>query len=120
MAAATIRVKGLRETQRAFRKVDKGLAKEMRDAGKAAAEPVAAEARSRISRFSGASVDTIRPRAAVGGAYVTQNARKVTGLRGDFGRLQMGYLIDALESKRDEAERIYEGGLDRLTRSAGF
>lgn len=117
---AAVRVKGLKETQKAFRKVDKGLAKEMRDAGKKAAEPVAAEARSRISKYAGASVSTIKPRATAGGAFVTQGARKVSGLRGDFGVLQMGHLVDALEEKHDEVIRIYEEGLDRLNLSAGF
>jgi hypothetical protein len=120
MAEQTIRVKGLRETQRALGKCEGGLKKEMLLAGKAAAEPVAVSAREKISRYRGASINTIRPRASVRGAFVTQGARKVTGLRGDFGKLQMGLMMDALEEERGHVLEIYELGLYRLTKSAGF
>jgi hypothetical protein len=118
VAAATIRVQGLREVQRALKQCEGGLDKQMRAAGKAAAEPVAASAKDKIGRYRGASLGTIRPRASVRGAFVQQGARKVTGKRGDFGVLQMGLLIDALEEEREQALTIYESRIDQLVDAA--
>lgn len=121
MADETIRVVGLRETLRALNKCEKGLRKEVLLAGKVAAEPVAAAAREKLGRYAGASVSTVRPRSGARGAFVTQGARKVTGLRGDFGALQMTHvLMPALEEQREVVITIYERGLDRLITSAGF
>jgi hypothetical protein len=120
MAEGSVRVKGLRETQRALGKCEGGVGKTMLAAGKAAAEPVAVSAREKIGRYAGASVGTIRPRASVRGAFVTQGARKVTGLRGDYGKLQMGLMIEALDEERGHVIELYELGLYRLTKSAGF
>jgi hypothetical protein len=121
MASATVRIRGLRELNRSLNKINKEAARTVRNAIKEAAEPVAAAARSKLSRFQGASVGTIAPRASVKGAFVTQRARKVTGLRPDFGRLQMTeVLVPALEEHRDEVLDRVEDALDRLGREAGF
>lgn len=117
---AAVRVKGLRETQRAFQKLEKSVAKEVRDELKAAAEPVAAAWRDKVARYVGASVATIRPRASVRGAFVTQNARKVTGRRGDFGSLQMRRGDEALEENQNQVVTKVERMLDRLSASQGF
>jgi hypothetical protein len=120
MAAGTVRVKGLREVDRAFRQMDKESSKALRAAMVEAAVPVAASARDKISRYQGASVSTIRPRAVARGAFVTQGARKVTGLRGDFGALQMRRLGEALDENQavvmEKAERV----IDLLAERNGF
>lgn len=119
--ASTLRVKNLRETLRALQKVNKDAGKTIRDDLKEAAEPVASTARAKLSRYVGASVGTIGPRASVRGVFVTQRARKVTGRRADFGALQMRrVLIPALEEHEDEVVDAVEDALDRLGRSAGF
>ena len=111
MAAATVRVRGLRETQRALQKVNKEAAKTVRDALKEATEPVASDARSRLSRYAGASVGTIGPRATNRGVFVTQRARKKTGKRGDFGVLQMQeVLVPALEEHENRAPARWDPG----------
>jgi hypothetical protein len=115
VSTGTIHVRGLREVQRAFAKCEGDLKKEMLRAGKLAAEPVAVTARDKISRYQGASLRTIRPRASARGAFVTQNARKVTGLRGDFGVLQMRLMMDALEEQHEKVVEIYELAVDHLT-----
>jgi hypothetical protein len=120
MATGTVRVRGLRELQRDFAKMSKTLAKEVRDELKDTAEPVAESAREKISRYRGARTSTIRPRVTMRSAFVTQGARKVSGLRGDFGALQMGLLIDALDENQDKVVHGLERMLDRLGSSNGF
>lgn len=115
--AGAVRVKGLRELNRALRKssseVKKGLRKELRQA----AEIVAGEARRRFARIDARSAGGMRPRVRAGGAVVEQRRRRVTGKRPDYGALQMREaLVPALESKRDEVERHIEGTLDRISR----
>lgn len=117
----TVRVKGLRELQRSLSKVNKGVAKEVRDALKEAAEPVVSEAKAKLSAYPGASVGTIGPRVSVRSVFVTQRARKVSGLRSDFGRLQMTDVLEpALEENRGQVLDEVEDALDRLGRSEGF
>lgn len=121
MAAATVRVKGLRELMRALNKVNKEAAKTVRAELIKAATPIAVSARSKISRYAGASTSTIGPRASVKGAFVTQRASKVTGVRGDFGVLQMRVGLEpALEEREDETVLAVEQALDRLGVRAGF
>jgi hypothetical protein len=121
MAAETVRVRGLRETVRALDKINRDAKRVVLAELAMAAEPIAQQARANISRYQGASLNTIRPRAGVGGAYVTQSARKVTGLRGDFGALQMTRgLMPALEDHADEIVPRLERALDRLASSQGF
>lgn len=121
MAQATVRVTGLRETLSALNKINREAAKTVRNELKTAAEPVAATAREKLSRYPGASVKTIGPRAVTRGVYVTQRARKVTGLRGDFGALQMRrVLIPALAEHEDSIVKEVDDALSRLARSAGF
>jgi hypothetical protein len=120
MAAGTVRVRGLRELQRDFAKMSKELKKDLRDELKQVAEPVAADAKSKLSRYQGASISTIRPRVTMRSAFVTQGARKVTGLRGDFGVLQMRRLSEALDENKDEVVQGLERMIDKLGSSNGF
>ena len=77
------------------------------------AEKVAESSRRRISEFQGASLGTIQPsrRLTPTRASVYQNKRKVTGLRGDFGSLQMRKgLVPALEENSEPFVR----GLEKM------
>jgi hypothetical protein len=120
MAASTVRVRGLRELQRDFAKVSSDLKRELRSELKEVAEPVAESARQKIDRYRGARTASIRPRVTARSAFVTQGARKVTGLRGDFGALQMRRLGEALDENKDEVVQGLERMLDRLASSNGF
>jgi hypothetical protein len=121
MAAETVRIKGLRETIRAFNKIDRSVAKEIRDELKKVAVPVAESAKSRLSRYQGLSLGTIGPKATTKSVFVTQRKRKVTGRRGDFGALQMRVgLLPALAENEDNIIHEVEQALDRLTRENGF
>jgi hypothetical protein len=120
VASGTVRVKGLNETVRAFNKLERSVAREIQKELKHAAEPVATEAKSRISKYRGASLNTIRPRARGASVFVTQNARKVTGLRGDYGVKQQRLFEQALEDKQPLVVRGIEETLDRITQAEGF
>ncbi len=105
----SVKVKGLREFQRACNKGGKEAKQGLNRRLVAAGQGVAEEARSRISRYSAKSAAGIRPRARVGTVVVEQRLRRTTGLRPEFGRLQMRRgLVPALEAKRPELERQLE------------
>lgn len=93
----------------------------LREALKRAAEPVRREAVSLISRYQGAKTSTIGPRVVARGVYVTQRARTVNGLRGDFGALQMTHgMIPALEHNLPAVERAADEALDTIEHIGGF
>lgn len=117
---ARVHLKNYRQTMAALQRVDKGTAKTVKDELKQAGESVAEEARQRISIYPGARTSQIGPRATNRAVFVTQRARKVTGRRGDFGALQMGHMIDALDEKEDDVIRGVEAAFDRLADRHGF
>lgn len=120
-AATTIRVKGYRETARALDRVNKGAKAALYSGLKDAAEPIAADARARLGGYSGMKTDTIRPRVGLRGVYITQGARKKTGLRPDFGALQMRQgLLPAVYSRQDELAERVEDAFILLTKLQGF
>lgn len=118
--ASTVYARGLRETIRAFNRLAVEVGPEIKRELLDLAEPVAVTARGFISRYTGASTQTIGPRSSTLGAYVTQRARKVTGQRGDFGTLQQRRMEEALEQHVDDIGSGLEDALDRLTTSNGF
>lgn len=109
-----VQVKGLQEVVRGFNRCHRATSREIQKHLKLAAEPVAASGREKISRYTGASTGTISPRAAGASVFVTQRARKVTGLRPDFGALQQRRLDEALNEKEDVIEQRVEQALDRI------
>jgi hypothetical protein len=121
MAASTVRVRGYRETARAFHRMSGALEPTLRAGLLEAAEPVAREAKSLLSQYAGAKTETVAPRVTTRGVYVTQRARKKTGLRADFGALQMvTAFIPALEHHVDEVEAGAERALTAIERLGGF
>lgn len=119
--AATIKVHGAAEAVKAFREIDKQLAKDLGNDLKEAAAPVVAAAKQKVTAYDGASVNTIRARRSGPRVYVEQGAKKVTGNRGDFGALQMvEVLIPALDEKSDEVLAHVDGVLTKYALSAGF
>lgn len=109
-----VQIKGLQEVVRGFNRVHRATSRQIQAELKKAAEPVATSAREKVSRYPGASVGTIGPRAAGASVFVTQRARKVTGLRGDFGGLQQRRLDEALNENEDGIELRLERALDRI------
>lgn len=115
-----VRVQGLQETVRAFNKLDRTVSREIQRELKKAAEPVTQAGREKISRYPGASIGTISPRATGASVFVTQKARKKTGLRPDFGGLQQRRLDEALNENEDRVIEGIEDFLDLITNSEGF
>lgn len=120
MAAGTVRLHGLQEVNRAFNRIDRAVVSEVKDELKKVAEPIAAESRSRISRYRGASTGTIKSAATMKGVVVRQSIRKRSGLRPDFGALQMRHMLGALFDHEDDVVNGVEDLLDWLGRKEGF
>ena len=120
MAAGTVHLRGYRETMRALEQVQRGAGKAMLKGLALSAEPVRQDWISRLQRYEGVSTGTIGPKVLTKGVLVTQRARKRTGLRGDFGAIQMRHGLEALFSKQDETLKAVEHFLDDLTREEGF
>lgn len=119
--SAGIRVHGVREVNAAFRKIDKNLARQFGNDLKKAATPVVEEAKMLSQQWQGASLNTIRAKRSGPRVFVEQSARKKTGLRPDFGALQMhSALIPALDEKSDVVFHLVEIVLNRYSDSAGF
>ncbi len=117
---ATVRVYGIKEVNRAFREIDKDLAVQLGNDLKEAAAPVVSAAKGK-EKWRGASINTIVARRTGLRIFVYQNARKVTGRRGDYGALQMKQaLIPALDESADEVYSHVERVLDRYANGAGF
>lgn len=116
MAANTIRVTGVRETVAALNKVSRAAPRVVTDELKSAATPVVRDSAARISRYAGSKPQSIKPKVMrMGSVFVQQNARKKTGKRGDFGRLQQRHLEAALDQNQENVRRELERSLDRLT-----
>lgn len=118
---ATVYVQGLKELDRAFKDVGKGVHKEFRDELKRIAEPVAVDARSRAARFGAKTASGLQAGARSGVAVVRQRVKKTTGLRPDFaGLLMRESLIPALDANEDSIVREVEQLLDRVSEREGF
>ena len=116
MAAGTVRVTGVRETVAALNKVSRSAPKVVTNELKSAADPVRDAAAARISRYQGSKPMSIKPKVkGRGSVFVQQTARKRTGKRGDFGRLQQRHLEVALDQNQDKVRKALEQALDRLT-----
>lgn len=126
--AGAVRIRGLAELQRDFRKISKDLTKELRNELKEAAEPVRAAAESkalseirnmpRSPHWAGMRVGV----AGRGMVYVVPRARR----RGGSGRTNLKTLLleramdPALEEKRDEVLDRVDRMLGRLAGEHGF
>lgn len=114
-----VRVRGWREAVSALRKVEGNLGKDFQNEVKEIAEPVRTSAISRISRYTGVS-KRVRTHVIGRGVFVRQNARKVTGKRADFGRLQQRRFDEALNDHSVEIPQKMEKVLDKYIDDAGL
>ena len=123
---AGVRVDGLSKLKKQFRAAGVDMA-EMREAGKAAAEIVAVEARTRtVPRRSGALSDSIRSAGQVSGAVVRAGGARVPYAKViHFGWpghniAPQPFLYDALDNRVSEVEAAYERSLETIIREAGL
>lgn len=125
MAAVTTRIEGLREVNRALSKVNRQVAKEVRDELKRAAGPVSEEAEALASgriRNLGPAWGRMKVGSRSDSVFIAPRSRRRGGSpRPNLGGLLMRRaMIPAARSKRGEVERAVEEALDRLGRKAGF
>lgn len=119
MSGFTVRVDGLVALMAALKAAEGNLdtiwKQELRQAG----DIVKGDATGRGARYSG--IGPYRTVVRARGVSVEQSAGKVTGLRGDFGALQMRNVLEpALDANAGEVNAAVEKGLDRVISSAGL
>jgi len=113
--AGSVKVKGLREFQRACNKsskeVKRGLRSELREAG----DIVRAEASSRFAGVDARSAAGYRVAVRARGVAVEQRLPRTTGQHPDYGAKQMREALEpALDAKRAQVERRLEDMLDNI------
>ena len=110
-----VEVKGMRALDRNLGIFDKNARKELRKQLKAIAEPIAVDVRHGVERFGARTVEGVQAGARTGMAVVRQRAKKTTGLRPDFGTLQMDVaFLPALKKNEPAAIRSIEDMLENL------
>lgn len=115
MAASTVRVKGLKELNRAINRADKDTKKILKARFVKVGDIVRDEGRSRFSSIDAGSAAGFKSKALTGGVKVQQSRRKTTGKRGDYGALQMSRgLVPALEAKQPQVVAELEQALDEV------
>jgi hypothetical protein len=117
-----VKVKGLRQLHRALKNYDNGLKLQLEAELRQAGEVVASGAQSRFVGVDARSAAGFKSRVkGFGRVVVQQSRRRTTGLRGDFGSLQMRKaLLPSVAENEPMVIRSIEGMLDRLGRTEGF
>src|SRR5690348_15316602 len=102
-------VKGDKELERSLKGLRKDVLRELRPALRKAAEPVRAEAASLFSRFDDRTAAGFKIRVRQKGVAVQQTIGRTTGLRPDFGSLQMRTaLLPALADKGEQVRSVVD------------
>lgn len=133
MPVESVKVSGLDELRAGLRKADKGLAKDLGQAGKAAADIVAQAAKRRIPSNTGKTAKSLRAKVSYGGGAVVFGNAKVSwagwldfgGRRPQdkVGRLTLPegrYIYPALSMTRDRVVREYADAVNDVLRKAGL
>lgn len=116
-----VKIVGVREVQASFARYERGVRKTVSKAGYMAAKIVSTDARPRFSGIDSKTATGFVPSIRGPVAKVKQRIGPTTGLRGDFGSLQMRRaLLPALYAKQGEAVRVYETSLEVLQKEAGL
>lgn len=112
----TLRVKGLSGLIKAADAAGKETKKQVRDRLRQVAEPVRADAASKLSRYDARSASRLGISVRrVGTVAVEQRLRRTTGAHPQFGALQMAEaLMPALDENADMIEREFEEALDDI------
>jgi hypothetical protein len=110
-----LHVKGLRQFVKACDRAGKESKSVVRAALRSTAVGVRADASTRFAKYHAKSAYGYRVVVRQRGVNVEQSLRKTTGLRPDFGALQMRKaLLPALRDNEAELERQVELALDRI------
>lgn len=119
---ASVRLHGLKDLHRALKRYGSEVAKEIDDELRAGGEIIAADARARFAMIDVRSAAGFRSRTkGFGRVVVEQRLRRKTGLRRDFGALQMRRaLIPARSAGFDTVVDHLDRMLGRLAGEEGF
>ena len=121
MAAGTVRVKGLKELQRDFRRMSKDLSKEVRDGLRESAKPVQQEAANLFRGVDARSAAGYKVRVRQRGVAVEQSRKRTTGLHPEYGAMQMRKaLLPALANREKDVIEGVDRVLGRLAGENGF
>lgn len=111
----TLKVDGLKEFNRDLRQAEKDTRKVVRDKLKEVGDFVRADAAGRLDEYDPRSASKLRVRVRAAGIFVEQSLRKTTGLRPDFGQLQMTRaLLPAMADNEGELMQKMEGAVNDL------
>lgn len=110
----TVKVEGLRDLLKDTAKAEKSTKKAVRDELKEAGEIVREEWRRRFTVVDAHSASRFRVSVRQTGIYVQQGLRKKTGLRPDYGGLQMRYGRDVLKDKQEAVVQRMEKAADHV------
>jgi len=135
-AEGSIKIRGLRELQGAFRQIDAKLPKELREHFMDIATHVASTAAAKVPRRTGAAANSIKPRATQRGASVafSDSGGSVPyypwldfgGKVGKGGSIVRSfipkgrYIYPTIAGQSDEIERMADLSVEVVARHAGF
>lgn len=110
-----VRVSGFREFMRAAAQTEPDIEKRIKDAFKEAGEPVRRYAAAAFARYDTRSAAGYKVLVRQRGVAVVQSLHKVTGLRPDYGSLQMRKaLLPGLYVMLPETEKALEEAFDKV------
>lgn len=107
-------VKNYTETMRALRFAEKDSRRQVRKQFRKVGDIVKEEWSFRFRDISPKSAAGLRTRVRQRGVSVEQSIGRTTGLRPDFGVLQMGYGTTAMEDKEDAVVKGFDDALDTV------
>lgn len=114
-AGYTVKVDGLKEFNRDVRKAEKDTRKVVRDRLREVGGVVRVDAANRLQEYDDRSARGLKVRVRAAGIFVEQSLRRTTGLRPDYGALQMTRaLIPAVEATEPQMVREMEKAADEL------
>lgn len=122
MPSEVVTIEGLDELNRAFRKSDAALSRELRRELKAVGDIVSDDERDYLGSINASRKSRTGIRSQVRGTTVSVRERygTVSGRRGDWGARIMSSLAKARSRRRPEIEDRLEQMLDRIGRASGF
>jgi hypothetical protein len=119
--AGAVRVKGLKELQRDFRKMSKDLTKELRSELREVGDIVRDDARRRFAGVDARSAAGYRTVVRARGVAVEQRLRRTTGAHPEYGAMQMRQALSpAVDDKQDEVVDRLDEMLGKLAGRNGF
>jgi hypothetical protein len=119
--AETIRIIGLNELDSSFRDLRREVLRQLRPKLREAGEIVRAEGQTLFSRIDARSAAGYKVRVRQRGVAVEQTIPRVTGLRPDYGALQMNIALEpALASKEGEVRDLVDGMVNSAIDDSGL